>query len=431
MTATRLPLQPLNDQQCCSSRTSCSSAVPSEPIEPPNHLPRGHRCTKYVLQPGSHHVTQVPVVQSPSSSSSNSSDPTYYWLKRQLCEEKDRTRVWKAYPLQQITNGRGQTFWRPLLSRPVVVKESLLSSEPYYGRGEDALTEMAAMLMLEKPQDHGVVRLLDYFLDDDTTYGQILYTVLPYLEGDDAFNLIKKTNKGQGMEEDMVKAIMGQVVDSLLYLKQDYRLRHGDISPENIMVHTNHKGDIYTTLIDLGMVEQVPERAQGGGPVIVKGRPYRGKRQYMPNEIYLGKDHDPFAADVWSLGTVMYVMLTGCALYNSPKDEVFSYLQRPGGVRRLIDLREARGYVVPMSDEAKDLICGCLHHDPAGRLTLEDIAEHSWINQLLQDYHDDLVTPSPASSSTTTVLPSLSIVDCLFEDDEDEMDVGDDDDMPN
>jgi len=69
-------------------------------------------------------------------------------MKRQLCEEKDRTRVWKAYPLQHMSNPRGQQFYKPI-STPVVIKESLLSTEPYYGRGEDAMTETAAMVMLE------------------------------------------------------------------------------------------------------------------------------------------------------------------------------------------------------------------------------------------------------------------------------------------
>lgn len=201
----------------------------------------------------------------------------------------------------------------------------------------------------ERP--HGnVVPALGCFEGTDGCQG-LLYLILPHLPGDELFYLVTDAPGKQGLGEAASRPLVKQVIDGLLHLKHAHGLRHGDVSPENVVVSPD---GTHATLIDLGMVERVPSTE--GGSVLFEPRPRRGKKQYMAPEIHEERAYDPWAADVWALGAMLYVCWTGCTVYRSPMDPHYLALRQQGGMARLLREREARGATRSLSPEAKDLL---------------------------------------------------------------------------
>jgi serine/threonine protein kinase len=92
--------------------------------------------------------------------------------------------------------------------------------------------------------------------------------------------------------------------------------------------------------------------------------------------VALGQPLDPLALDVWSLGVMLYTMLTGSPLYSSPHDPAFRLLAR-GGAAGLIRHYEAFGLC--LTPAAADLVCRMLDADTATRITVQQIRRSPWV----------------------------------------------------
>merc|ERR1712003_482871 len=87
---------------------------------------------------------------------------------------------------------------------------------------------------------------------------------------------------------------------------------HRDVKPENLMFQRRGSNDV--ALIDFDFAARL---APGE-----KLQQRCGTVGYVAPELLTGQDHDA-KADMWSLGSVVYSMLTGEALFNGTPQEVF------------------------------------------------------------------------------------------------------------
>ena len=86
---------------------------------------------------------------------------------------------------------------------------------------------------------------------------------------------------------------------------------------------------------------------------------------------------DPFAADIWSLGVCLFMLLTGRPLYQGPADEAFHLLALNGAPGLLSYYSQEYGLVLPPS--IPHLLSRMLCAGVKERITLEEVLEDGWV----------------------------------------------------
>jgi tRNA A-37 threonylcarbamoyl transferase component Bud32 len=144
----------------------------------------------------------------------------------------------------------------------------------------------------------------------------ILYLVMALAEGGTLSDLIRRGP----MAPEEVERLMRQVTSALDYAHRQ-GIIHRDIKPDNIML--NREG--YTLLGDFGIVKII----EGSSGMTVTGG-LVGTPSYMSPEQGQGLPVDR-RSDLYSLGVVMYEMLTGTQPYSAetPMQIVFKHITEP------------------------------------------------------------------------------------------------------
>lgn len=98
-----------------------------------------------------------------------------------------------------------------------------------------------------------------------------------------------------------------------------------------------------------------------------------GTSYYIAPEV-LERNYDE-SCDIWSLGVIMYLMLTGVPPFNGEDDEEILAKVRTGkySIETLID--------AGASDEAIDLLTKMMEVDRHKRITAEQAQQHPWITK--------------------------------------------------
>jgi len=128
--------------------------------------------------------------------------------------------------------------------------------------------------------------------DADEDQG-VFYIAMEYVEGETLDQIIR----GGPIALDMVKSII-EDVGSALDLAHDKQIIHRDIKPANIMIAGGR-----AKIMDFGVARLASSTATATGTVI-------GTPSYMSPEAVKGQTVDG-RADIFSLGVVLYEMLTG------------------------------------------------------------------------------------------------------------------------
>lgn len=163
--------------------------------------------------------------------------------------------------------------------------------------------------------------------------------------------------------EDQAKFYFGEILLGLEYLHQN-GIVYRDLKPENILLDI----DGHIRLTDFGLSKQ---------GVLPNGVTYSfcGSPEYMSPEVLRGQGHNK-AVDYYSLGALLYEMLTGLPpFYDSNRSKMyFNVLNEP--------------LVIPnfISKPGKSLLAGLLNKDPSLRLGrfdgFEDIKSHAWCKKI-------------------------------------------------
>ncbi|KAJ3319300.1 Protein kinase [Boothiomyces sp. JEL0866] len=181
-----------------------------------------------------------------------------------------------------------------------------------------------------------------------------IYIVMQYQSGGDLYKYILDNTK---ISEPEGVLFFRQILSGINYCHSK-NIVHRDLKPENILVGLNK-----TLLIcDFGFANIVqPDSYQ---------EEFCGSPEYAAPEMIARKKYLGPEVDIWSLGVILFVMLTGTMPFG---EQVQSKL--------FMSIMTAR-YTVPsfVSASAKNLITNILKPDPAKRLSLQDIKSDKWLN---------------------------------------------------
>lgn len=199
------------------------------------------------------------------------------------------------------SGGMGQVFkGTDPEGRPVAIKEILptfVADPEYRSRIE---REMEFMKMLDNPN---VVKIYDNFEMNGS-----LYIVMELIEGK---NVEEHVSQNGPMEWQKALDYMMKLLATLQDV-HNHGIVHRDIKPGNIMIRSN--GEI--CLLDFGVAKDISGPAKEGATVIGT---VIGTDGYMSPEQAAGMSID-HRADIYSLGCVLFFILTGSHAYTAMSD---------------------------------------------------------------------------------------------------------------
>ena len=192
----------------------------------------------------------------------------------------------------------------PLIDRVVAIKTinlglALDEKEEYEGR---FYQEAKAAGRLNHPN---IVTIYDVGKSAD-----VAYIAMEFLQGRELRDIM---NDGGRLPVDQVLDIVAQVALALAYA-HEHEIVHRDVKPSNIMVVRD--GHVKITDFGIARMASSAVRTQTG---MVLGSP-----KYMSPEQVMGKNIDQ-RSDIFSLGVMLYEMLTGQAPFNGENVNAIMY----------------------------------------------------------------------------------------------------------
>jgi calcium-dependent protein kinase len=214
--------------------------------------------------------------------------------------------------------------------------------------------------------DHpNIVKYFETYEDEN-----YLHIVMEYIPGDNLFQVLtEKLNRK--LTERQISKIMSCLLKAVLFLHHN-GIIHRDIKPENIVF--SDTGNFKSLkLIDFGLSIQQNARKEKRRV----GTPY-----YMAPEMISGNFVKE--SDVWSIGVIMYILVTGKQPFSGKtKEEVYDKVKNGK-----YDFKTL--YYSKCSNLVKDLIKKILVTEPDKRMTIEACLEHSWFKQFENDKNINL-----------------------------------------
>uniref|UniRef100_A0A3P8YNV7 MAP/microtubule affinity-regulating kinase 3 n=1 Tax=Esox lucius TaxID=8010 RepID=A0A3P8YNV7_ESOLU len=213
--------------------------------------------------------------------------------------------------------------------------------------------EVRIMKILNHPN---IVKLFEVIETEKT-----LYLIMEYASGGEVFDYLVAHGR---MKEKEARAKFRQIVSAVQYCHQKH-IVHRDLKAENLLLDA----DMNIKIADFGFSN---EFTMGN-----KLDTFCGSPPYAAPELFQGKKYDGPEVDVWSLGVILYTLVSGSLPFDG---------------QNLKELRERvlRGkYRIPfyMSTDCENLLKRFLVLNPAKRGTLEvreegpnQIMKDRWIN---------------------------------------------------
>ncbi|KAK1930278.1 putative cell cycle serine/threonine-protein kinase CDC5 [Phytophthora citrophthora] len=246
-----------------------------------------------------------------------------------------------------------------LCAKTVVVKNAgQLQRDDVTGRLQGPWKEWQAARQLRSvARSHpNVVQVFDTFVQRSH-----VFLVMEHCARGDLLADLVATQPESRLDQTHALRIMLHLARGLRFLHETCNIAHRDVSLENVFVS---RDEVYK-LGDFGLSTRADVRASG----------CVGKAQYVAPEVVAEASYDPVTADVWSLGILFFMLLTGAPLleFASPSNPEFNTVKTVGcrGVLRSWNMDSQ------LSEETLDLLSNMLQFDPIKRLqTMKEVLNH-------------------------------------------------------
>lgn len=284
-------------------------------------------------------------------------DSKYSWNKNEMVGEGAYSKVYQA--VSKDTN-------------EVVALKNISKK---YTDSQYFQQEVEAMLYIQEKGGHPhVITLHEHFED-----GDFFILILDFIRGGELFDHLIEMGAYSEMD---ASRIVREVASALLFL-HGIGLVHADLKPENVLLTTTRRGDSVVKVADFGTAVFVGSNSHTNvsnqsklQPEPVYGAPTPA---YSPPESILRTAPIQPSMDMWSLGVILFIMLTGCHPYDVSGESTDEEIE---------DRIKCSQYQIPINDpdiaghlskSAKDLITKLMNRDPKKRLTAYQMLQHPWV----------------------------------------------------
>ncbi|XP_035038007.1 triple functional domain protein isoform X2 [Hippoglossus stenolepis] len=215
--------------------------------------------------------------------------------------------------------------------------------------------------LLQRLQHPHIVSLIDTY---ETPSSYVLV-----LEMADQGRLLDYIVSWGNLTEEKVSCYLRDVLEALHYL-HNCRIAHLDVKPENLLVTHSSNGQPTVKLIDFGDAVQL-NSAHYIHPLL-------GSPEFASPELVLAEPVS-LTSDLWSLGVVTYVLLSGASPFlDESAEETCLNICR-------LDFSFPRDYFQGVSQAARDFVCLLLRTDPSRRCPAGLCLQEPWLQAGLAD----------------------------------------------
>ena len=283
----------------------------------------------------------------------------------------------KVYEARDLTSGE-----------LVAVKIVELASLSKARNRSKLVTEIQIHKSLDSPH---VVKFLHHFEDLSNVY--IFLELCPH----ESLNELLRTKKR--LSETECAYYIRQLIHGLVYLKRQHVI-HRDLKLSNLLIGQNNQLKIG----DLGLAAKLETDLH-------KRLTICGTPNYIAPEILqlnslstpasLAVHGHSYPVDVWSLGVIVYTLLTG----KPPFEDV--------DVRHTYQRIKDNHYSFPvdkdlyLSSQVKQFISSLLRTNPKDRPSIEDLLRHPWLNSPLSSPPPTPAAPAPVFARPATAAPLI------------------------
>ena len=212
-------------------------------------------------------------------------------------------------------------------------------------------------------QHPNIIRFLETYHDD-----HYFHIVMELCTGKEIFGKIIEDGK---LTEQAVSKIIAKVLHAVSYCHSK-GITHRDIKPENILFKSNDP-EAEVKIIDFGLSRKYLSNEKMH---TILGTPY-----YIAPEVLKGEYDEK--CDVWSVGALTYIMLSGEPAFNgTSNNEIFNKIINE-------ELQFPKEKWSQISKDAIDFIKHCMTKNPDKRTSAADAINHAWFKNILAKVHNE------------------------------------------
>ena len=225
--------------------------------------------------------------------------------------------------------------------------------------GSYAVKMLEQEVNIMKMIDHGHVVCLKEVFETSTK----MFLVMELCDQGELCDLLRVRKT---LNENEALTVIRQLADAITYL-HNLDIVHRDLKLENILLCKPVNDEpINIKISDFGL-----SYVKGSGEAMMQS--VCGTPMYMAPEVIDEHEYSR-QCDIWSIGVILFTLLTGSPPFQAPTEEKLYQLIKQGQ----LDFTHPCWQTI--NESAKNLLEGMLEVDPAHRSTAMEIKDHPWVN---------------------------------------------------